>query len=239
MVLAAQSLKTAVQVKHPPSPWNVKYRTMDDLCVSIRVFRQYKMDGSGSGEEDILSQDIDELWESAEENVVIGLSDILMEELKQGIGSDRVGAAYRGVSDAIGTAPIERRGHFVFGILDLIQHVITSIDSVKINNKVVELALQIAISPHSFLRCKAFEVLATMSSKRHFGHISTAVDEILEGDGWTPEEKEKAESQWYTMRRRVMDTEHLIKELRKKSVQPVPLTAANLRVSLEIVKLLT
>ena len=232
MVLAAQSLKTAVQVKHPPSPWNVKYRTMDDLCVSIRVFRQYKMDRLASGEEDILCGDIDELWESAEENVVIGLSDILVEELKQDIGNDYIGTALRAASDAVGTAPIQRNGHFVYGILDLIQQVITSIDSVKINNQVVELALQIAKSSHSFLRCKAFEVLATMSSKKHFGHIGTAVDEIVDGDEWKPDEREKVESQWFIMRRRVMDTEHLVKELRKKSVQSVPLTAAALRVSL-------
>jgi hypothetical protein len=199
------------------------------------------MDGLGSLGEDAFNQDIDEIWESAEENVVIELCEILVEELKKGIGSDGMGKSLpvrvRVVSDAIEMAPMERRGHFVYGILDLIQQVIPTIDSVKVNNRVVELALQIVHSPHSFLRCKAFEVLATIRSKRHFGHIGMAVDAILEGDEWKPEEKEQAESQWDTMRRRVMETEDLIKELRKKSVPPIPLTAAARGVSLVIVQI--
>jgi len=186
------------------------------------------MDGLGSLEENIFNQDIDEIWESAEENVVIVLCEILVEELKNGIGSDGMGKPLplRVISDA----PMERRGHFVYGILDLIQQVITTIDSVKVNNQVVELALQIAHSPHSFLRCKAFEVLATMSSKRHFGHIGTAVDDILDGDEWKPE-KEKAENQWEIMKKRTVQFEHIVKELRLKiSSNRVPLRAPALPV---------
>jgi hypothetical protein len=52
---AATALKGAVQRKSSPSPWHIKYRTMDDLCHSVRVLQEWISRGLSNEE---ISQDL-------------------------------------------------------------------------------------------------------------------------------------------------------------------------------------
>ena len=134
-------LKT-VKVKHPPSAWHTKYRTMDDLCLSVRVFRQLNEKIPLPGNE--WMENLPDFLETAEENVINQLSDILYEELQNGFSKDKIGPIVRGGGDAIGTAPLARKDHFIYGIPHLIQQHIQPIDSGKVNYKVMEFSLDVA-----------------------------------------------------------------------------------------------
>ena len=109
-------------------------------------------------------ENLPDFLETGEENIINQLSDILYEELRNGFGKDKMGAVVRTGGDAIGTAPLARKDHFIYGILDLIQQHIQPIDSGKVNYKVMEFSLEIAQNSQcSYLRFKAFEVLTAMS----------------------------------------------------------------------------
>jgi hypothetical protein len=189
---------------------------MDDLCLSVRVFRELNSQKQPTDDE------WTEFLESAEENVINQLSEILLEELHNGLGKNRFGAVIRTGGDAIGTAPLARRNHFIYGILDLIQQHIQPLDSGKVNYKVMEFSLEVAKrSPYSYLRCKAFEVLAAMSSKPGIGQAPVQkVYDLLAGDIWAQDVREKVAKQWRIMRNRAVDVESFLTELRNKTPSP-------------------
>jgi hypothetical protein len=200
---------------------------MDDLCLSIRTYRQ--CNSSGNVEQWI--NDLTEMLETTEESVINQLSEILLEELEKGLTKDKIGTVIRTTKDAVGTAPLARKDHFVYGILDLIQQHIQTLDSGKINEKIVRLSLHVAeISPYSFLRCKAFEVLAAMSSKPGVGQMPIQLVSSLFEKNAFKEDADKVGAQWRTMRKRAVDVEYFFMELRGKSPNVTPLTAAALEV---------
>jgi hypothetical protein len=204
---------------------------MDDLCLSLRVFRQLNSESQSDVAEWI--ENLPDFLETAEEAVINQLCDILLEELDKGINTDRIGAIVRTSGDAIGSAPLARKHHFIYGILDLIQQHIQPIDSGKINYKVMEFSLQvIKKSPYSYLRCKAFEVLAAMSSKPGIGQAPVQrVNELLGSDIWPESAREKAFNQWRIMRKRALDDDYYLIELRSKSpnIEPINPTAAQVQ----------
>lgn len=222
MIHAAQSLKSAVQVKQPPSSWHIKYRAMDDLCLSIRTVRQYSTE-SNEGDVDKGMDDIPNILETAEECVIDEISDTLVRELQDMPCNEKVRNIFRTTGDAIGAAPVGRTGHFVFGILDLIKQHVQTIDSGKLNDKVVKLSVFVAQnSQHSYLRCKAFEVLAEMSSKPGVGQMPIQmIKELLEGSTWANDKRDKISGQWTGMRKRVLDVEHYLTDLKHKLGIPV------------------
>jgi hypothetical protein len=203
---------------------------MDDLCLSVRVFRELSSRNPQNSYE--WMKDIPGFLETAEESVINQLTDILLEELEKGLSKDRLGSAVRATGDAIGTAPLARKDHFVYGILDLIQQHIQPLDSGKVNFKVMEFSLRIAKqSPYSYLRCKAFEVLAAMSSKPGIGQAPIQrVYDLLAGDTWPVELREKVSNQWKIMRFRAVDVESTLRELRCKSPNVASFTAIPLQV---------
>jgi hypothetical protein len=197
----------------------MKYRTMDDLCLSIRIFREYYKHSPKKDIEDF-KDDFPELLDDTELSVVNELSEILREELEAGLTSERGRNIVRASNDAFGMTPLSRGDHFVYGILDLIQQHAQTIDNSKINGKIVEVALQVAKESHySFLRCKAFELLAAMRTK--FDVMpNQMVNTML--NGLPKDLQAKAKQQWKVIKRRVEDMQDFLTELRDKSAVRPP-----------------
>ena len=198
---------------------------MDDLCIQLRVFRQLNQLNPPHTVDEWM-ESLPEFLETAEEVVINQLSEILLEELQKGLGKDKVGTVIRQGGDAVGAAPLARKNHFVYGILDLIQQHIQPLDSGKVNYKVMEFSLQVAkAAPYSYLRCKAFELLATMSLKPGIGRAPVEkVHDLLARDTWDDGLHEKVGNQWRIMRKRAVDMDCYIVELRNKSPNIIPLT---------------
>jgi hypothetical protein len=210
---------------------------MDDLCIQLRVFRHLNQFNPPNTTDEWI-ESLPEFLETAEEAVVNQLSEILLEELQKGFGKDKVGTVIRQGGDAVGAAPLARKNHFVYGILDLIQQHIQSLDSGKVNYKVMEFSLQVAKgAPYSYLRCKAFELLATMSLKPGIGRAPVEkVHDLLARDTWDDELHEKVGNQWRIMRKRAVDMDCYIAELQNKSPNIKPPT---LKVSFHTAKLIS
>jgi len=167
---------------------------MDDLCLSVRLVRQ-DFESLDKKETRI------ELLETSEHCVINQLAEILADEIQR-VSTDRMGAALRSGSDAIGAAPLARQGHFVYGIMDLLQQHAAPALSGKLDNKIVHLSLKLLeIAPYSFLRCKAFEVLAIFSMKHGVGQmpIQMANESIVHGS-WSDGHRRKIQQQWIVVR---------------------------------------
>lgn len=204
---------------------------MDDLCLSIKVFRELSNQNSQDSYE--WMENIPEFLEAAEESVINQLCDILLEEMQKGLSHDKFGAALRTTGDAIGTAPLARKDHFIYGILDLIQQHIQPLDSGKVNFKVMEFSLQVVkMSPYSYIRCKGFEVLAALSSKPGIGQAPVQrVYDLLASGTWPIEIRGKVANQWKITRKRAVDVESSVLELRSTSPDIKSLTEIPLKVS--------
>lgn len=126
----------------------------------------------------------------------------------------------------MGSAPLARKGHFVYGILDLLQRHVSAMVSGKFDKAVIDLTLRVVeVSKYSFLRCKAFEVLATFSTKHGVGQMPIKrMNEILQRrDVWSNVEREKVSEQWRVIRNKVLvDDEHMIAELRMSLPDRLP-----------------
>ena len=230
VVEAARSLKYTVQMKRDCSSWHDQYRTMDDLCLSVRLFRSFGNELQPDIEKS--SVEFPEILENAEESVINELTEILLEELRKGLDKEKVGKVFRTGGDAIGIAPVSRKNHFEYGVLDLIQQQIQPLDSGKINYKVMEICLQVAeVSPYSYLRCKAFEILAAMSSKPGIGQVPVyRVNDLLAKETWPFQAREKVGMQWRIMRKRAVDVDYYLMDLRNKSPSLMPLSSATFQV---------
>jgi hypothetical protein len=203
---------------------------MDDLCLSVRVFRQLNDKIPLQGNE--WMENLPDFLETAKENVINQLSDIPYEELRNGFSNDKIGAMVGGGGNSIGTAPLARKDHFIYGILDLIQQHIQPIDSGKVNYKVMQFSIEVAKnSPYSYLRCKAFEVLAAMSSKPGIGQAPIGrVNELLAEDTWRLEKREKVANQWRILRKRAVDVDYFLTDLRNKAPSLGALTTSAFQV---------
>jgi hypothetical protein len=197
----------------------MKYRAMDDLCLSIRTFRQCN---SNFPKENSTSPDLSDFIETTEECVINELIITLETELENGLQNEAVRKVLRKSGDAVRMAPLARANHFFYGVLDLIQQHIQTIDSGKINNKVVNLAFKVAQdAPHSYLRCKAFEILASMSSKCDVGQMPIEkVNKLLRNNNWDEKKREKFRNQWAAMRKRAVDVEMFLGEIRTSLPNP-------------------
>jgi hypothetical protein len=204
---------------------------MDDLCLSIRMFRELNDDSRTSVEK--LIENFSDFLETAEETVIRQLSEILMDELNKGLNKDQIRTLIRNSGDAIGAAPIARKDHLIYGILDLIQQYIQPIQSGKIDNEVINLCIRVTKdSPYSYLRCKAFEVLAVMSSKPGVGQAPIHfVNALLMGETWAPEIQEKVRGQWRVMRTRAVEFECYLTEVSSKVNKIVPSTPSAIQVN--------
>lgn len=207
---AANSFKTAVEFKHRPTWWHFKYRAMDDLCILIRtcrkIYEQYKYTEKWG-------EDFHENLVEAELSVVNELGKLIMQELNSGLRWDKARNFVRAGTDAFGMTPLSRGDHFIFGILDLIQQHAQTVEICQINDEIAQIVLKVAQeSRYSFLRCKAFEVLATMTCKRD---IALDVKDMV--SRWAPELQIKATDQWFVIKQRVTDMQTMLRRLRGTS----------------------
>jgi hypothetical protein len=118
-------------------------------------------------------------------------------------------------------APVGRKGHFVYGVLDLLQFHACAMLSGKHDKHVIDLMLQVVqVSQYSFLRCKAFEVLAKFSTKHGVGQLPIkSTNDILEcRDLWQNERtREKVFEQWRVMKTKVLvEEDHHLTRLKQK-----------------------
>lgn len=210
MVAAVHSFQSVVEFKHKPDEWHLRFRIMDELCLQVQTLRRFyqKNKDTEKCDDDFLKQLVE-----TELSVVDELGQIVTLELNEGLGPDKGRKIVRATSDALGFAPVSRGDQtFLFGILDLIQQHVRSIESAKVNDHIVKVALQVVLkAPSSYLRCKAFEVLATMRTKRDISP-DDEVAHLLER--WPVEAQIKASNQWTMIKRRVEDTEMRFKALR-------------------------
>ena len=202
----------------------MKYRTIDDLCLSIRTFRRCSSYQSPTVSEKSWMNDIPEIsdaLETAEDCVVGELIATLEIELENGLAKEAVRSALRATGDAVGTVPLARSNHFFYGVLDLIQQHVQTLNSRKMDNKIVKLSVSVAEkSPHSYLRCKAFEILASMIPIPDIGQMPvTMVTQLLENNKWSEKVTQKFSNQWFVMRKRAVDMEKFLMELRVQSLQ--------------------
>lgn len=196
---AVKSLMTAVKSTPKPSPWHSKYRTMDDLCQLIQAFRKYRETAPRSIEWTYESVDI---TDAAEENFIVSLIDIL--ELEFGrLGWSFTRAVLTPGADAFGVPTFSSNHHFIYGILDLLQQHGRTTKSGKVAEKIRKAASQIVQkSPsRSFIRTKAFEVLASLrdtapSNEMALNAIESWPDGVLQ---------RKAKDDWRILRARVED----------------------------------
>jgi len=201
---AIKSVRKAIEIKHRPLPWHFQYRTMDELCHSILTLQHVE------------NEDLPEMLNTIQECAVDELCGILQRELEAGFNSGNIRQTARAANDALGRPALARRGHFAYGILDLIEQFAKHLDNGKIHSKVVEIASRIAQeSPRSFMRCKAFEVLIAISQKTGATHTVNLVNEMLERNVQQGL-KEKATIQWTVMRRRALDLEDYFRTAEKQ-----------------------
>lgn len=125
------------------------------------------------------------------------LTEILGDEIKS-LSRDRAGTALRLINNMFGAAPRARSGHYSYGMLDLIQGYGTMPLSEELNHKIVKVCLRVAEgSPHSYLRCKAFEVLAKFWAKLGIMQmIDQMICELLERDALSEHERWKISREW-------------------------------------------
>jgi hypothetical protein len=172
---------------------------MDDLCQSVLSW-QRSVPASDTEENKAVTDN---------EHAVVGyLLEVLDKELndESAFNGDKIGTALKVANDAAQSAPFARKGHFVYGVLDLLQLYVCAMLSGKFDKQVVEILIKVLeISEYSFLRCKAFEVLASFNRKPGVGQIVPySVDQILERDDiWPPNKREKISLQWKAMSTKV------------------------------------
>lgn len=219
MVETFNALKLALDYKLSPSTWHAKFRSMDDLCLAVRTVRHYYNQSQKLQEGEKLKSEFPDLLDDTELSIVDGLMEILKEELKSGLGSTKGRNTVRAGLDALTMNPLSRGNHLIYGTLDIIQQHVPAINNGKIDGKVVEIALEVARhSRYSFLRCKAFEVLAVMRNKFN-GMVKEKVNDLLEDRSLWPslELRGKAIEQWKVTRNRVKTMEKILKELRDEA----------------------
>lgn len=175
---------------------------MDDLCLFIRVFRHYHKQTCRNTVAE-WGDNFGEALDDTETDVFAELIHILEKESRDGLqSSNMVSNVLREGSNALNNPPRDRQHHFVFAILDLIQHHVQTVKNGKIHKQTWEVGLRIAKDArYSYLRCKAFELLATMMKMTE----DRTEDEnfIRSFQNWHLDASQEVQNQWSEMVRRV------------------------------------
>jgi len=207
---------------------------MDDVCQLFRTFRKYKDQHPRNTEWGHNSGDA---TDHAEVHFIRGLIDILEGEFGNLGWSFKTSVLGPG-ADAFGMAPFSSAHHFVYGILDLFQQHIQETYNGKVAEDVMGAALQIvqkSPSP-SFLRTKAFEVLASL---RETGVANDKTFEAIES--WPPSrdrDKERAIEEWRIGKHRVEDLERNRRKL-KLLIRQSPIAARIVQGEVTSIRLLS
>jgi hypothetical protein len=175
---------------------------MDDVCQLLRTFRKYKEQSSETDTE--WKEDSEDVMERSEVNFVISLIDILESEFSK-LGWSFKTAILTPAANTFGIASFSSTHHFVYGILDLIQQHVRTTNCGKVINEVMKSALQIVqkLPSRSFVRTKAFEVLASLKDK------NVANDKTIEAiKTWSDGGAQKvAKDEWRIIKVRFEDME--------------------------------
>jgi hypothetical protein len=205
---------TAVNFTRKPSSWHSKYRTMDDVCQLIRAFRKYREQEPMSPE---WTQDSLDVTDTSEVDIVAGLIVILRVEFEK-LGWSFTRTVLAPAADAFGRLTFSSSHHFVYGILDLLQqHGRTN--SGKVSEKIMSAALKIVHkSSPSFLRTKAFEVLASLKESELSNHVT-----LKQIQSWPDKDAQrKAKDEWRRIKAQVEDMEGKRNEIRDQMPQSRP-----------------
>ena len=157
-----------------------------------------------------------------------------MKELSSGDAArnDFLGGSTRRTGDALNAAPVSRRGHFVYAILDILQGYIRFLKPGKPLNEASSLALSVAKTvSHSFLRCKAFELLSIISLTNAI--VEDDVSEALRADEW-PKAKSKQTRQWRGVRSRVMKMDMKMGDFVEATGRPLEAVQVNHDISADM-----
>lgn len=175
---------------------------MHDLCSSVRTCRDYF--------HTVSTETFDaESLKNLESCVVNQLSEILNDEIhKLRKESGEISIHSGDVSQE--AASIAGHSHYVYGILDLLQQLATTILSSELNLKIVELSLiVIEVVMDSSLQYKAFEILAKLSVKHSVGKlpIIQMVNDFLAAASWSKDQQQNISDQWRILQSRTVDAE--------------------------------
>ena len=211
-----KALKIVVDVKHKPVNWLFQYRSVDVVSISVRLLRESyaKTKGMESWDDDFFQKLVD-----AELDVIKELVSILDEEIDNKFPNETIRNARRSTNNILGGAPISRANHFMYAILDLIQQHAESLGSddpsVRVRNHILKTALRVAKeSPYSYLRCKAFEVLATMKP-RLADFTDTRIE--YEMSGSDDDVRKTALEQWRAIQLQVEKMQQFLNTLSEES----------------------
>jgi hypothetical protein len=221
----AKSLKEAFQFKYRASQWHKKFRAIDDLCLSIRLFHQIQSVECGitANGDDNISIDLMQ----TEELVIEELNEILKTELsRRGYVWKMAESAIRVVGETFNAAPLAQPDDFTFGILYLMQELAVVVNPGKFDDTVIHVALAVAtMSSESRLQLKAFELLMALSKKIGITGLPIAkVEEFLENKNMGEERIERAERLWETTIKRASEMEIYSWKIRKGYNKKFPRT---------------
>ena len=191
------------QFKHKPSKWHEQYRTINELCLSIRQIHHLQSIEQGKTRDgyDNITDDLKDM----EQAIIDELIEILKAQLSSqpNIVRDMAVSSIQIASETFNAAPVERSNHFMFGLLFLMQELVDVLNPGKFGDAVINLALDVAqTSPEEYVQLKAFELLAALDRKEKSPEwMKYKVDLFLSSREASI--KDRAEKQWDTMRERV------------------------------------
>jgi len=164
-----------------------------------------------------------DVTDTSEVDIVAGLIVILKAEFEK-LGWSFTRTVLAPAADAFGRSTFSSSHHFVYGILDLLQQHGRTTNSGKVAEKIMSAALQIvqkSPSP-SFVRTKAFEVLASLKVSELSNH--STLNQI---QSWPDKDAQrKAKVEWRAVKAQVEDMEGKRKEIRDQMAQSCPVANA-------------
>lgn len=215
------------QFKYRRSDWHQHFRTIDDLCLSIRLIHHLQSVEKGKkpdGDDNITQDLID-----TEEAVIMELVDMLKREFSpQSNGVRDIGnEALRIVAEPLNTAPVAWSNYFTFGILYLMQELVGVLNPGKFS-VVVDHALHVAqYSTDENLQLKAFELLAALDRREKQPEwLKYKINAFLSSQ--PPNIKDRAEMQWDLMTERVFKMESYCEKLKRPYFNIRPQTTVDL-----------
>jgi len=169
------------------------------------------------------THDSGDVTDTSEVNIVAGLIVILEAEFEK-LGWSFTRTVLAPAADAFGRSTFSSIHHFVYGILDLLQQHGRTTNSGKVAGKIMSAALRIVQKSRSpsFVRTKAFEVLASLKVSELSNHST-----LTQIQSWPDKDAQrKAKDEWRAVRAQVEDMEGKRKEIRDQMAQPRPVANA-------------
>ena len=205
------SIRAATPAKQAPFPtsWHSQLRIMDNLCLSIKIISHHLKQAADQSQK----TDIEKVQTALQR----GLITFMQKELKANGYTSDIMAEVLLPQDNAGD-PLAS-DHYTFGILYLIQDLLTSLDHSELHNVVINNTLKIArAATDSLVQAKAFELLACMSRKADIGQTtSQLVEQCLEYEDWPVETRDVAAIQWELMSVKALQMEQYLKRVRAES----------------------